>query len=167
MRNKVCISGASGFFGKNIINYLEPNFNINAISIRYNDKPITAISGDSYIHLSGKAHDLRNVSNPEEYYNSNFKLTKEVYEEFLKSDCKKFIFISSVKAVVDHLQEPLEEEYSPNPRTHYGKSKLMAEEFIQSQPLPNSKSYCILRPCMIHGPGNKGNLNLLYNIVSK
>jgi nucleoside-diphosphate-sugar epimerase len=44
---------------------------------------------------------------------------------------------------------------------------LMAEEYIQSRPLPNGKSYYILRPCMIHGPGNKGNLNLLYQLVAK
>ncbi|MDP4679990.1 MAG: nucleoside-diphosphate-sugar epimerase, partial [Cyclobacteriaceae bacterium] len=42
----------------------------------------------------------------------------------------------------------------------------MTEEYIQSQPLPQGKSYYILRPCMIHGPGNKGNLNLLYKLIS-
>lgn len=43
----------------------------------------------------------------------------------------------------------------------------MAEQYIQSQPLPEGKSYYILRPCMIHGPGNKGNLNSLYRFVKK
>ena len=44
----------------------------------------------------------------------------------------------------------------------------MAEEYIRAQPLPKGKRYYILRPCMIiHGPGNKGNLNLLYQIVRK
>ena len=43
----------------------------------------------------------------------------------------------------------------------------MAEEYIQSQHLPEGKSYYILRPCMIHGTGNKGNLNLLYKFVKK
>ena len=31
----------------------------------------------------------------------------------------------------------------------------------------SSKDVYIFRPCMIHGPGNKGNLNLLYNMVRK
>ena len=61
----------------------------------------------------------------------------------------------------------LKEEQVANPQTHYGKSKLMAEEYIQSQSLPEGKSFYILRPCMIHGPGNKGNLNLLYQLVKK
>jgi nucleoside-diphosphate-sugar epimerase len=43
----------------------------------------------------------------------------------------------------------------------------LAEEYIQNQELPTGKFYYILRPCMIHGVGNKGNLNLLYNFVDK
>jgi nucleoside-diphosphate-sugar epimerase len=41
----------------------------------------------------------------------------------------------------------------------------MAEEYILSKKIPKSKRVYILRPCMIHGPGNKGNLNLLFNWV--
>ncbi|MFD2145296.1 NAD-dependent epimerase/dehydratase family protein [Mucilaginibacter antarcticus] len=77
------------------------------------------------------------------------------------------MFVSSVKAAADHIDYTLTEEVIPNPQTHYGKSKLLAEQYIQNQSLPVGKSYYILRPCMIHGPGNKGNLNLLYNFVIK
>src|SRR5690606_25548025 len=38
-------------------------------------------------------------------------------------------------------------------------------EYLLSKKLPGGKRLFILRPCMIHGPGNKGNLNLLYKIV--
>jgi nucleoside-diphosphate-sugar epimerase len=122
---------------------------------------------DVVIHLAGKAHDLKNVSNPDDYYQGNTELTKRLYDVFLKSNAKKFIFISSVKASADLVEGELKESDIPNPITHYGKSKLMAEEYIQSQPLPDGKSFYILRPCMIHGPGNKGNLNLLYKLISK
>ena len=83
------------------------------------------------------------------------------------SDAKVFIFLSSVKAVADNLECELTEEYTPNPITHYGKSKLLAEQYILSKQIPQGKRVHILRPCMIHGPGNKGNLNLLYKIVIK
>jgi nucleoside-diphosphate-sugar epimerase len=43
----------------------------------------------------------------------------------------------------------------------------MGENYILSKEIPEGKSIYILRPCMIHGPGNKGNLNLLYKWVSK
>ena len=43
---------------------------------------------------------------------------------------------------------------------------MLAEEYILSKQIPSGKRVYILRPCMIHGPGNKGNLNLLYKMVS-
>ncbi|RZK52935.1 MAG: NAD-dependent epimerase/dehydratase family protein, partial [Pedobacter sp.] len=124
-------------------------------------------NAEAIIHLAGKAHDLKKTSNPDEYYQVNFEITKKLYDAFLKSEIKKFIFISSVKASADIVEGVLTEDNMPNPITDYGKSKLMAEQYIQSQSLPAGKSYYILRPCMIHGPGNKGNLNLLYKFVQK
>ena len=85
------------------------------------------------IHLAGKAHDLKSTSNPEEYYQVNTKLTKKVFDAFLASDAKVFITLSSVKAVADHVQGELTEEHIPNPITHYGKSKLLAEHYILSK----------------------------------
>ncbi len=41
------------------------------------------------------------------------------------------------------------------------------QECDTSAALSAGKKVYILRPCMIHGPGNKGNLNLLYNVVKK
>ena len=72
-----------------------------------------------------------------------------------------------MKAVADEVDTELTEECSPSPITPYGKSKLLAEQYIASKPIPEGKRVYILRPCMIHGPGNKGNLNLLYSLVSK
>ena len=46
-----------------------------------------------------------------------------------------------------------------------GKSKLEAEHYLLHQHIPAGKRLIIIRPCMIHGPGNKGNLNLLYKVV--
>jgi nucleoside-diphosphate-sugar epimerase len=125
------------------------------------------IDHDIVIHLAGKAHDLRNISNQEEYYQINTELTKKVFDAFLASDAKVFITLSSVKAVADEVKGELSEEQIANPITHYGKSKLLAEQYILSKKIPEGKRVYILRPCMIHGPGNKGNLNLLYKLASK
>lgn len=166
----IYITGSTGFVGQNLLQY----FNINNLSpLKISRKNLLepeklSLEKDStIIHLAGKAHDLKKISDPDEYYKVNFELTKKLYDAFLKSDAKKFIFISSVKAAADTVNGILTEDNIPNPQTHYGKSKLMAEEYIQGQPLQAGKSFYILRPCMIHGPGNKGNLNLLYKFVEK
>ena len=112
--------------------------------------------------MAGKAHDLKNVNDQSEYYIANTEFTKQVFDQFLESDAKVFITLSSVKAVADKPETELTEDYIPNPITHYGKSKLLAERYILNKEIPHGKRVFILRPCMIHGPGNKGNLNLLY-----
>ena len=75
--------------------------------------------------------------------------------------------MSSVKAAADNVEGFLTENVTPNPVTVYGKSKLAAENYILSKEIPKNKRVYLLRPCMIHGPNNKGNLNLLYSFVSK
>lgn len=162
----VLITGATGFLGRNLLNYLD-DFNVNVLGRDDLLKELNFADNNAIIHLAGKAHDLKKTSNSDEYYKTNFELTKKLYNAFLKSEARRFVFISSVKAVTDVADGILTEECYPNPQTHYGKSKLMAEQYIKAQILPKDKSYYILRPCMIHGPGNKGNLNLLYNLVSK
>jgi len=161
---KVLLTGGSGFVGRNLVKYLQGKANILQISLRAQIQPL-AEDVDIVIHLAGKAHDLKQVASADEYYKVNLDLTKAIYDEFLVSNAEKFIFVSSVKAVADSVPGVLDEEAIPNPGTHYGKSKLLAEEYIKSRPLPAGKHYYILRPCMIHGPGNKGNLNMLYRFV--
>ena len=116
----ILITGSTGFVGQNLVSYLNV-FKILKLSLRY--KPSLAIdlkNSDAIIHLSGKAHDLKKVSQPQDYYNANFELTKQLYDTFLKSEAKKFIFISSVKAAADIVEGILMEGMIPNPQTHYG-----------------------------------------------
>jgi len=164
---KIIITGTSGFVGRNLQNYLEPNFDLSILSSRYSPNQAFEISGDALIHLAGKAHDLKKVARPQEYYEANFELTKQLFNSFLFSNASVFIFMSTVKAVADKFEGVLTEDTIPNPKTHYGISKLQAENYILDQKLPEGKRVYILRPCMIHGPGNKGNLNLLYTLVKK
>jgi nucleoside-diphosphate-sugar epimerase len=123
---------------------------------------------DAIIHLAGMAHDTTGTTDDYKYFDINVGLTEQIYNYYFNSSAKKFIFFSSVKAVADTLNnEVLTEEIEPNPKTPYGKSKLDAEKYIMSKQIPKDKQVYILRPAMIHGPGNKGNLNLLYSILKK
>lgn len=163
----IALTGARGFVGINLLEYLKDLNKIQSISVRYAPNQTFEFRENVVIHLSGKAHDLKKVSNYQEYYDANYELTKQVFDSFLISKSQIFIFFSSVKAVADKVNGIVNEIQIPNPKTHYGKSKLLAENYILSKELPPNKRVFILRPCMIHGPGNKGNLNLLYQLVSK
>ena len=170
------ITGNKGFVGLNLIDYFKRQ-NKETVGVsrspKSNELSYETLSlekldqAKSFIHLSGKAHDLKKTSEDTEYFEVNTELTKTLFNQFLESECEVFIYMSSVKAAADDVEGVLTEEVTPNPVTVYGKSKLAAEAYILSKEIPKNKRVYILRPCMIHGPNNKGNLNLLYTFVSK
>ncbi len=179
----ILITGAFGFVGTNLSKGIKKTFNPKLIAVDiskpdnhyyndyYNWNELNKIEWnklDVIIHLAGKAHDVKNTSDEKTYYDINLGLTQQIFKWYIQSSASKFIFFSSVKAIADKVNgAELTEKVLPDPLTAYGKSKLAAEQYILNQQLPDNKKIYILRPCMIHGPGNKGNLNLLYQIVKR
>ena len=178
----ILITGVHGFVGSNLVKALAPYHTIFGIDIVFPPKEGVAKTfswedlysdnvpeTDVIIHLAGKAHDTKNKAAKEVYFKVNTGLTEKIFDYFLRSKSKKFIFFSTAKAAADKVEDILTENVEPAPVGPYGESKIAAEQYIlkHSENLANEKSYYILRPCMIHGPGNKGNLNLLYQVVSK
>ena len=183
---KILITGVHGFVGSNLVEALSKEHIIYGVDILspmkdgvrftfswdYVEKPGEIPEVDAIIHLAGKAHDTKNRSTAEVYFNVNTELTKKIYDYYLASPtAKKFIFFSSVKAAADRVEgDYVDENVTPNPVGPYGESKIAAETAIMKNEelrMKNGKEVYILRPCMIHGPGNKGNLNLLYGVVKK
>lgn len=184
MSKHILITGISGFIGSYLKEYLikESSVKISGSSRRRNklkklEKEINGIysnsevldnkpSFDSYVHLSGKVYDLNDRKNIDQYYEANYKMTKKFFDRFVEDKkSKNFIFLSTIHVLTENPKVELDESYIPQPFTPYGKSKFKAENYIQ-ETCPSEKNYYILRPSMIHGPGNKGNLNLLYKLVS-
>ena len=182
---KILITGIHGFVGSNLVAALKENHTIYGVDIvspikkgvsftfSWDDLDSGQVPAvDAIIHLAGKAHDTKNQAAAEVYFKVNTGLTQKIYDYFLRSSAQKFIFFSTAKAAADKVEGVLTEDVTPSPIGPYGESKIKAEEYIRSH-MPDastgsaSKSVYILRPCMIHGPGNKGNLNLLYSVVSK
>lgn len=181
------ITGIHGFVGSNLVRAHAAKHTIYGLDIvaphkdgvvatySWNDLDSDSLPPvDAIIHLAGKAHDTKNEAAAQIYFDINTGLTKKIFDYFLSSQARVFIFFSSVKAAADTVGNTvLTEEVVPSPKGPYGESKLAAEEYIRSHAsitngvysLPGGKLVYILRPCMIHGPGNKGNLNLLYNVV--
>ena len=181
---RILITGINGFVGTNFTNSWFRNHKIFGLDIHQPKKEgVERIFGwdelgkvppvDAIVHLAGKAHDTKNRSEAQVYFDVNTGLTQKIFDYFLQSDAGTFIFFSSVKAAADSVPgDVLTEEVVPAPVGPYGESKIRAEEYILNKLSAVSdqllaKRVYILRPCMIHGPGNKGNLNLLYSVVKK
>ena len=156
---KILISGAYGFVGTNLSRYLAAKGH-KCIALDIAKGNAEAYSGfhawdgldgidwpsiDAVVHLAGKAHDLKKVSDPQSYFDINVGLTERLFN-VCNGKVSRFIYFSSSKAA--------------DADTPYGKSKLAAEQFLDGRAI-------VLRPAMIHGPGNKGNLNLLWGIARR
>lgn len=184
---KILITGVHGFVGSNLVEALKNEHAIygldiispNKEGVKYTfswddlDKDDMVPEVDAIIHLAGKAHDTKNQSAAEVYFKVNTGLTQKIFDWFLAQPrCKKFVFFSTAKAAADKVDGILTEDVEPTPVGPYGESKIAAERYIldaleSRKDEFTDKSVYIFRPCMIHGPGNKGNLNLLYNVVKK
>jgi len=215
----ILITGIHGFVGSNLVSALKTQHKIYGLDIvspakegvikTFSWSELDSIPAmDVIIHLAGKAHDTKNQTARQVYFDINTGLTQKIYDWFLNSRAQKFIFFSSVKAAADKIEGILTEEVVPSPKGPYGESKIAAENYILSKLTVESgelkvkrgqiqvdsgeltvdselsamnyelsielstinyqlKRVYVLRPCMIHGPGNKGNLNLLYQVVKK
>ena len=179
----ILITGINGFVGTNFTNSWSKNHTLFGLDIKQPEKEgVERTFGwnelgkvppvDAIVHLAGKAHDTKNMSEAQVYFDVNTGLTQKIFDYFLQSDVRTFIFFSSVKAAADSVPgDILTEDVVPAPVGPYGESKIRAEEYIirakNQDSRAKTKNIYILRPCMIHGPGNKGNLNLLYSVVKK
>ncbi len=165
--NKIFLFGSTGFLGSHLKGKLDGE--IIGVNIRQqNWRKNIPENANVFINCIGKAHDHQGTTTEQDFYFANYELVKVIFEEFLRSNAQLFIHISSIAAVEENeRQEVINENSIGNPQSHYGKSKKAAEDFLMKQSLPLGKKMIILRPSMIHGEGDKGNLTLLYKIISK
>ena len=165
MKN-VLITGAGSFVGTNVEKWLvkEPDlFKVDTVdTMNYEWTKANFRRYDTVFHVAGIAHvDPKPFMAPL-YYKVNRDLTKEM-------GVKQFIFMSS--GIVYHVSRSLKPniitpDTEPGPNDFYGDSKLQAENGLKELECDTFK-VCILRPPMIYGPGNKGNLPRLAWLATK
>jgi len=177
----IALIGASGFIGTRLIDLLgkESCYNIDKNpSEKYND--ITTIQDireknlelvltnftDTVVLLAAEHRD--DVSPISLYYDVNVNGTRHVLDAMDKRGIINIIFISSAAVYGLNTKNP-DEQFPPNPLSHYGKSKWQAEKVLlewQQKDLKN-KSLTIIRPTVAFGEKNQGNVhNLLRQIAS-
>lgn len=174
-----CILGGSGFLGQRLANVLlEAGRDVIVADRRPSER-----HGEFYRHadvcetstlreaLAGvsvvfnlAAEWLDDVQPVERYYSVNVDGAHNLCAVLSELDIKQCIFASSV-SVYPFLDEEISEAVPPAPDSHYGQSKLQAEAVFRAWAEEDpSRSLVIIRPTVIFGEGNRGNV---YNLISQ
>jgi nucleoside-diphosphate-sugar epimerase len=158
---KVAVTGATGFIGRRFIEYNRNRFRLKMITLR--NRKISDIDlrgADVVVHFAGKAHDMTG-GNDQDYFKINTELTKELAVQAIKQGVSQFVYISSVKVYGEEDGVILDENTECHPVDAYGKSKLLAEQWLWTVQSPTFR-IAVIRPSLVYGPGVKGNMiNLL------
>ena len=180
MKNKYFIIGGSGFVGSFLIKELKDfkvqnldknsspffdNITVNG-DVRNLDEIKIPEGTESVVLLAAEHRD--DVSPTSLYYDVNVEGTRNVLKAIDKAGVKNIIFTSSVAIYGLNKSNP-DENHLEDPFNHYGKSKWQAEEVIKEwyENDPTEKSITIIRPTVIFGERNRGNVyNLLKQISS-
>lgn len=124
---------------------------------------------DAVIHLAGKAHALsERPGERESYFRSITEGTRRLVELSLEAGIPRFLYISSVKAG-ELPSGPAPEGGWPEeamlpPATPYGEAKLAAERIVREAGFARA---VVLRPCLVYGPGNRGNLAAMVEAIRR
>ena len=168
MKLNLNLFGAGGFIGKNLRTELLTCHQVFSVSLHDENWRDKLEKNAIFINLVGKAHDHNMTATEKDFFKVNVDLVKDIFGAFVSSEASVFIHISSLAALEEfESNKALTEEEACNPDSWYGKSKREAEIWLLSQKLPADKKIIILRPPMVHGAGDKGNLGLLYKLISK
>ncbi len=185
----ILITGSTGFIGKQLIYRLSKKEYLIKAAVRSQSQKHIAkvahitvgnIDGNTHwhealqnidivIHLAARAHILNdNSPNPEaEFFAVNTEGTANLVKQSIQAGVKHFIFISSIGAMASLSNQPLQENSPCQPDTPYGRSKLAAEQALITLASQSEMTWTILRPTLVYGPGNPGNMERLIKLVKK
>ena len=179
---KIITIGGSGFIGTYLIGLLQPQHQLlnvdkrnsaafpqltHIADVRNGGQLLAAIQPADWVILMAAEHrdDVTPVSL---YYDVNVEGTKNTLKALDAKGITKIIFISTVAVYGLNKNNP-DENAPADPFNHYGKSKWMAEEVLRTwqQKDTANRTLIIIRPTVVFGPNNKGNVhNLLHQISS-
>lgn len=169
---KVAITGANGFVGQNLHRYLNSR-NIQVLSLsrpkfdlyRVDENSRLLQGVDVLIHCAACVHQMKNTKKTQaQFKHVNVYGTQTLLKAAKQAGVKQIIFLSTIKVNGEKTQNnAFSERDEPNPQDYYAQSKWQAEKLIEASGLP----YTIIRPPLIVGPGMKGNMPRLINLVKK
>lgn len=135
---------------------------------QYTDWHQALIGVETVIHLAARAHILEDsVDDPAtEFFRVNTQGTINLVKAAIQAQVKHFIFISSIGAITTLSQDILTETAACQPDTPYGTSKLAAETALIELCQNTQMNWTIVRPTLVYGPGNPGNMKRLLKLVN-
>ncbi|MBU1203724.1 MAG: NAD(P)-dependent oxidoreductase [Nanoarchaeota archaeon] len=162
----VLITGATGFVGKCLIKKLPKNLKVRCLiekgtHLKESKENIEIIKGD-LSDISSLERATKDISivihlaavissrDKTQFRKVNIKGTENLINACVKNKIRKFIYMSSCDIILKK-------------KDYYAYSKIKAEEIVKS----SGMNYTILRPTVIYGKGDRGNMNLLFKIIKK
>jgi nucleoside-diphosphate-sugar epimerase len=188
MHKKILVTGATGFVGRYLVTRLShsvvkaavrdqttANLPANLETVQVGEIKSTTswqtalVDVDLVIHLAARAHVLQEPgpNSEREFHRVNVDGAIALIRQAIAANVKHFIFISSIGAMATLSDCTLTETTPCDPDTPYGRSKLKAEEALISLASQSAMTWTILRPTLVYGPGNPGNMERLLKLVKR
>jgi len=192
LNSRVLVTGAGGFVGQALVSVLlqqgydvscgqrnSPQDNEKRPGCEYyavgdfSEKPVwdEALSGvDSVVHLAARVHVMRETVNDPlaAFRKANVDATLELARAAVKSRLRRFVYISSIKVNGEQTDgAAFTEEDTVDPVDPYARSKFEAEQGLMSIARESGMEVVIIRPVLVYGPGVKGNVLRLLQLIEK
>jgi nucleoside-diphosphate-sugar epimerase len=183
---KVLVTGGSGFVGGRLVRRLaEQGIAVRATHRRDELTPAAGVEWwplptldderrlaesvagcDAVVHLAGLAHQPGRAANrAAEFCRINTEGTRLLARAAARGGMRKFVFVSSIAAVCTRSDRPVDDRTPCIPTDAYGCSKFEAEQALVAELNDSGTDWCILRPPLIYGPGNPGNMRRLIQLM--
>lgn len=166
MKN-ILITGANSYVGTSFEKWLSQwpdKYHVDTIDMIDGSWREKSFAGyDAVFHVAGIAHRKETKQNAHLYYEVNRDLAIETAKKAKAEGVPQFIFMSSM-SVYGMETGVITKDTVPNPKSHYGKSKLEAEYGVTAL-ADDSFHVAVLRPPMIYGKGCKGNYQKLAKLA--